>query len=453
MMPYLVAIVGWHDPGGGPPRSSLIVHRGTCPVGAQHLEALVLKKFRWAKEAIRWVTDAVGAENGRWRRCPICVPSERRGLSSAPLRRTLKEVLASEPRARAPLVDEVAAFGGAAIEAIEPWLYLRKLAGFAVYAIQAASEHDPDLARATLERAQWTTTPIVAARIRSALERLGASVDLWPRLPADARSVAFVGDGPHLAADLARIVPIGELVRDPEAEGFVDTIVLGLDAVPSSHVYERMNQSPRPARYLPQEGWIELVLFGRDWWQDSQRLNDAASDHAPLGEVKRRWPRADFGWPGTSVSGDGPPMEQDFHEVGFLRISGYQLTGMDHGERMNVLRRVTIPLHGLQKVAEEIANFVRLAKLRVKSDWSYAIGQWELDLEVLWREEYPKHHSRFPWPETGPDSPRGDSGARATTKTCVCGAVFKSARDVVEVNRNPLGLCGVKGRTTHRGPG
>lgn len=452
MIDYFVGYVGWHDAESFQ-RLSLIMHRGSCPAGSQLRDEFVLKRFRWAKAAIRWVTDAVGEENGRWRRCPICVPSERQGLSSARLRATLQEVMRSAPSARAPLIRDVAAFRGPAIEAMEPWLHSRKLAGFAVHVIEAAFTHDPDLARAVLERARWTTSPAVATRVRAALERLGSSPELWPPLPADARSVAFVGDGPHHAEDLAAAVPIGELIRDPDSDDFIDTIVLGRSAVPSANVRGRTSQTPRPSRYLPQEGWIELVLFGRDWWDDPQRLNDAVAGHDPLAEVKRLWPRVDFVWPGTSVTGDGPPMESDYHEVGFLRISGYQITGMDHRERMEVLRRVTIPQHGLRRVAEAIANFARLAKLRVKGDWSYAIGQWELDLDTLQREEYPKHQGRFPWPETGPWDPGPRASSRGRTNTCVCGAVFKSARDLVEVDGHPLGLCGVKGRVAHRGAG
>ncbi|MDR6999694.1 hypothetical protein [Neobacillus niacini] len=77
---------------------------------------------------------------------------------------------------------------------------------------------------------------------------------------------------------------------------------------------------------------------------------------------------------------------------------GYQITNSTRDLRWKVLQRA-VPAIGLRKVAYTIAGNVKLLKGQKngKEKFSYAIREWDHDLQKLKKQYYKKD---FTWPST-----------------------------------------------------
>jgi hypothetical protein len=227
----------------------------------------------------------------------------------------------------------------------------------------------------------------------------------WPRLPATERTVAFVGDFPWRADEL-KAQALGVEVRSLDTPDFVDTIVVGWDCDEPDVLVDWIEQPGRPPRFLPQEGWIALLLLEQDWWLDEPAsLNRVADEGHPIKVVREAWPSG-FRWPGVEVEEIPEPTGQglatDPAEESHLHRLGYQITGMGRADRWRVLTVRAVPELGLQETANTIAGHVRLRR-RMRggeSRFAYAIQEWEHDLERLRSTYFRPGATGFPWPST-----------------------------------------------------
>lgn len=108
-----------------------------------------------------------------------------------------------------------------------------------------------------------------------------------------------------------------------------------------------------------------------------------------------------FTWPSTEISGTGFEVGTDsnaFNQKSALMNLGYRITGSTKHQRWRILERA-VPALGLKKIAYIIAGNVKLRKGqkngRIK--FSYAISEWEYDLNKLKNKYYKKD---FVWPST-----------------------------------------------------
>ncbi|WP_419871503.1 hypothetical protein [Candidatus Pristimantibacillus sp. PTI5] len=106
-----------------------------------------------------------------------------------------------------------------------------------------------------------------------------------------------------------------------------------------------------------------------------------------------------FRWPSTEVQESDGHSDRDgnFREETPLHRLGYRITGLNRGQRWDVLVHRAIPAIALKEIAYTIARNVRLRKSQTggRAKFSYAIGEWEHDLKRL-KQEYYK--SNFTWP-------------------------------------------------------
>ncbi|MBU8919080.1 hypothetical protein BGM25_23830 [Bacillus sp. FJAT-29953] len=106
-----------------------------------------------------------------------------------------------------------------------------------------------------------------------------------------------------------------------------------------------------------------------------------------------------FQWPSTEISHNPDPSSHDqlvLNENSELKKLGYQITGLTRVKRWAILEKA-VPTIGLKKVAYTIAYNVRLRKGQKNgpTKFSYAIGEWEYDLDKLKKTYYKKD---FTWP-------------------------------------------------------
>lgn len=248
-------------------------------------------------------------------------------------------------------------------------------------------------------------SPEMAARVVS---RLLAGAD---RL--DGRLIAFTGSCPYLPSDLARLLPPDSEVDLGEGEqslDLVDLVVVGQAGYDEERMRDWLDASdPGSIRFLPQEGFLDELLFGYDWWKHPELgLDDALEYHQGLQFAKsladeRLQP--DFRWPGTDDPDDASSRSgSSLQEATELHRLGYRITGLTRRERWDVLCREAVPRLGLCRVAWTIAGHVRLRQQQADGGarYAHAIGEWEHDLERLKATYYdppggPRHHG-FEWP-------------------------------------------------------
>lgn len=377
-----------------------VVHTSSCPVGSLQTGASPL--FTTRREAEEWL-DVFGDDPG-WATCPVCLPEHKDPSGSVGLADLLTAAREASPNSRIDYRDQIAAHGEAAIEAMRSWLTERSLAAFAVRVITAAAPSAEAEAVAMLSLASTVAWGPAAGDAREALARLQGVQPRWPRLPAEARACAFVGDGPWTADELRSRLPAHSLDRSDMPAAFVDTVVVGRSAGQDAHLEALVRQLPRPARFLPQEAWIALLLFDEDWWLDEpDRLNRIVDGHPPLAAIRAGWPTG-FDWPGVESSGEGTGEPEELGSESDLMRLGYNVSSVGRRERWSILTEQAVPRLGLRPVAEFIAGLVKLRKLQAggRTRYARAIAEWEHDLAELKVHLYRPGTSRFPWPGTEP---------------------------------------------------
>ena len=233
------------------------------------------------------------------------------------------------------------------------------------------------------------------------------------------QGVLFTGDGPYEAHQLARLLPDeSRALVDGEApeDNSSHVVVVGRRNYHPDRMRRTIHRAHGPPRFVPQEGFIDELLFGRNWWRQEVELLNAALAHHPglkhakqlLDGAARRYARPDarFRWPSTEPQDSNNPVPRDadarYRERSPLYVLGYRITDMSREERWEVLTNDALSELGLREVAEIIA---RLCRERKRHDdgrqrYAYAIAEWEHDLARLKREYYDHASEPFRWPST-----------------------------------------------------
>ena len=226
--------------------------------------------------------------------------------------------------------------------------------------------------------------------------------------------IGFTGTGPYFKDDLKSLLPehiqVAELdgVSDPNQN--VRMIVIGREDFDEAALEDHVQLSEQGIVFLPQEGFLDLVLFGYNWWvEEIDELNSVLEYHEGIQFLHSLQNQA-FTWPGTSANeSDGTRIgDVEFAEESDLRRLGYSIrtergSPTTRTDRWRVLERaVRSDQIGLQPTAEHIANLVRLRKTQPGGSerYHYAIQEWEYDLARLKRTYFSTRNYTFSWPST-----------------------------------------------------
>ena len=210
------------------------------------------------------------------------------------------------------------------------------------------------------------------------------------------KRVQFIGTGPYVNDDLACLLPDGASVIDEQSTEPADWIILGREGLTVVNLENATLRNSSSTSYLSQEGFLDLILFGNDWWKVlTSRLNTEALNHPGLSFLKTL---ASFKWPGTdAVEASGSSGDQEYAQTSALRDLGYH-TRLSAPRRWAVLE-VAVPKLGLSNVAGHIAAITKQRKRQRGGAHRFrvAIAKWEADLEKL-KETY--YRGGFYWPST-----------------------------------------------------
>ncbi len=236
--------------------------------------------------------------------------------------------------------------------------------------------------------------------------RLGKLVAPWA-LSFLEDTVLFTGNDPFNAEELAGLLPTQvECYQDYEApaEARFTIVVVGQTGFSTDLIRSVLDKNEVPPSFLPQEGFLDELLFGHDWWgTDTEWLNAVLQYHPGLQFVKSL---ETFPWPETEApesSGTGEP-EAEFQTETRLYQLCYKITGRSRSERWRILKGKAVPELGLEEVVRTIASHCRTRKRQRggRTKYAHAIGEWEHDLDRLKREIYPSYRPRFVWPRSEP---------------------------------------------------
>ncbi len=160
--------------------------------------------------------------------------------------------------------------------------------------------------------------------------------------------------------------------------------------------------STSASRWLPQEGFLDQVLFGYDWWcKHPSILREVALNHPGLQYVQS----LGISLPPQLVPETLKPTSVeaiDFADESFLHRMGYNVAsnGPSRHQRRRILSKA-VELYGLPPVAHHIASLTRLRKMQPSGRYKFrrAIAEWENDLHWL---QDTQNHDGFMWPTTEP---------------------------------------------------
>lgn len=263
------------------------------------------------------------------------------------------------------------------------------------------------------------------------------------------RRILFVGHEPFDAEELGGLLPDAtDWYEQPYApKGFAADLVVVGRVFTKGVVRTALQTTAGRPKVIPQEAFLDELLFGHDWWDRKlDALREMVKGHPGLQAAKsagglhpvgigvpqpdsttRRAvrhrpapspgpqakdppagpakPASTFTWPSTEAaetrgSGDS---DLDLMPESRLRQLGYT-TNEPRSVRWRILTTKAVPELGLQKVASMVAWFCRSRKQQKggRQKFARAIGEWEHDLHRLKREVYPNHRPRFTWPRSEP---------------------------------------------------
>ncbi len=191
-----------------------------------------------------------------------------------------------------------------------------------------------------------------------------------------------------------------------------DLIVLGQQNVRNELLDSCMAAAHARTRFLPQEGFVDFVLFGFDWWTDSlvSYLDHACSYYPGLAYIRENASANDFEWPTverTPVVEPRGPDEKHRAEQTELNIRGYNVArdGPSRDERWRLLRTI---IDGremtLKDVAGTIASLCRARRRQYDGEQKFAraLQEWEYDLGQLKAAYYDRGRHQWAWPSVRP---------------------------------------------------
>ena len=235
------------------------------------------------------------------------------------------------------------------------------------------------------------------------------------------KSVAFTGSGPYLNSDLKLLLPghietidIDE-ISEPEStvpESTVGLVVVGREDFDEPGLEVCVKSIHSTINFLPQEGFLDLVLFGYNWWTEHILELDSVLEYHEGLKFLHSLQNQVFTWPSThAINTDrSSPGDIEFSRESDLYRLGYSIRTArgkptSRGERWTVLERaISSKQIGLQNAAEHIAGLVRLRKTQPggTEKYHYAIQEWESDLDRLKVTYFSDRQYNFEWPSTDP---------------------------------------------------
>jgi hypothetical protein len=237
-------------------------------------------------------------------------------------------------------------------------------------------------------------------------ERL-ASLVAPNALEMSGKTVQFIGTKPFEVSDLEGLLPSDATVVIDEPVDEPDIVVLGTHDFNEDEIAAAVDARQDETSFLPQDGFLDLVLFGFDWWTHNVNLLNRSKDtHPGMSYLHSLRSLQSFKWPGTYApeSTGTTDSEGDFASETPLHRLGYNVSEpTSKSARWLILSQVAVPTLGLETVAQTIANHIRLRKTHVGGAEKYrrAIGEWEHDLATLKSTYYQSLGANFYWPSTG----------------------------------------------------
>ena len=218
------------------------------------------------------------------------------------------------------------------------------------------------------------------------------------------KTIQFIGADPFTVDDLQGLLPSDVTVVIDEPVDEPDIVVLGVEDFEEEQISAAVDARHEGTSFLPQDGFLDLVLFGYDWWTDQVNLLNRSRDSHP--GMSYLHSLQSFSWPGTEApeSLGTTDSEGDFNSETPLHKLGYNVSEpTSKSARWLILSQVAVPTLGLEAVAQTIANHIRLRKTHVGGEEKYrrAIGEWEHDLATLKSTYYQSLGANFYWPSTG----------------------------------------------------
>lgn len=222
-------------------------------------------------------------------------------------------------------------------------------------------------------------------------------------LKLSGKTIQFIGTEPFNVGDLEGLLPSDATVVIDEPVDEPDIVVLGTDDFDEGQISAAVDARHDETSFLPQDGFLDLVLFGHDWWVDHVNLlNQSRESHPGLSYLHSL---QSFRWPGTEApesdgTGGTGGSGGEFQPETLLRALGYQITGLSRADRWQFLCVRAVPDLGLEEVVNTIASNIRLRRAQVGGADRYenAIGEWEHDLSRLRSTYFRGATGNFRWP-------------------------------------------------------
>ena len=220
----------------------------------------------------------------------------------------------------------------------------------------------------------------------------------------------FVGDWPFNHAELADLLPpscqhsIGFV-----SKGWTPThVVIGQEGSLEGKLDLCMAAAGESTRFVPQEGFLDDLLFGHDWWTtEIDALNDTCDHYPGLAYVRTQSTEFTFSWPSVTAQPVSEPRgadERSRADETLLFKLGYNVSGLDRNQRWVVLQRIVDKrLMPLVDVVGTIASHCRTRRRQHGGEMKYsqALSKWEDDLRRLKDKYYKGPPFPFTWPTTG----------------------------------------------------
>ncbi len=198
--------------------------------------------------------------------------------------------------------------------------------------------------------------------------------------------VHFLGRGPFSALDLSEMSgPTKRWTVNRHGVDPVDLLVVGRADWDANAIDTVVRQPGGPPQVLPQEGFVDRLLFGHDWWADRRRMLEAERSHPGLAQARRAYP-ANVRWPSDApIAEVAEPIALDGESE--LHRLGYQITGMSRDERWAVLTREAIPVLGVALVRQTIERHMALRRSQYEGEsrYEHALAEWAYDLDRIGR--------------------------------------------------------------------
>ena len=181
--------------------------------------------------------------------------------------------------------------------------------------------------------------------------------------------------------------------------------VVGTDFYNVTEIEDYVDHYGNLTKILPQEGFIDLILFGNDWWlEETSKLNACLEHHPGLQYAKSLEGAGSFQWPSTysvctGPSHDSSGIDSDYAPDSILSRHGYLI--WKNGRLTSAWKRrlslkESISCHGLQEVADKIAHFCRTYRRQGRNP--NAVATYEKDLSWMKVKFYDGKFLGFVWP-------------------------------------------------------